>query len=34
MSDLLTYREGYANLRGDALWESKLERGGAGESYG
>ncbi|HDS07139.1 MAG TPA: hypothetical protein ENO05_05875 [Bacteroides sp.] len=34
MSDLLTYREGYANLRGDALWRSKLERGGAGESYG
>jgi hypothetical protein len=34
MSDLLTYREGYANLRGDALWRSKLERGGAGRSDG
>ncbi len=34
MHDLLAFKEGYANLRGDALWRSKLEFGGKGESYG
>lgn len=34
MKELLAFKEGYANLKGDALWESKLEKGGKGESYG
>jgi CarboxypepD_reg-like domain/TonB-dependent Receptor Plug Domain len=34
MSELLAFKEGYANLKGDALWESKLEKGGKGESGG
>jgi hypothetical protein len=34
MQDLITFKEGYSNLRGDALWRSKLEIGGTGESYG
>lgn len=34
MIELVAFREGYANLKGDALWESKLEKGGKGESYG
>jgi hypothetical protein len=34
MEKLLTFREGYSNLRGDALWKTKLETGGIGTSYG
>lgn len=34
MNELLAFKEGYANLKGDALWESKLEKGGRGEAYG
>lgn len=34
MHDLVAFREGYANLRGDALWRRKLEPGGIGDSYG
>lgn len=34
MKDLLAFREGYANLRGDAAWRSKLETGGRGSSKG
>ncbi len=34
MSELLAFKEGYANLKGDALWESKLEKGGRGTSRG
>jgi hypothetical protein len=34
MQDLLTFKEGYSNLRGDALWQNKLEFGGKGKSYG
>lgn len=34
MHNLVTYKEGYSNLRGDAMWKSKLVEGGSGESYG
>ncbi len=34
MTDLLTFKEGFSNLRGDALWRNKLEYGGRGNSYG
>lgn len=34
MEDLLTFKEGFSNLRGDALWRNKLEFGGIGKSYG
>jgi len=34
MEDLLAFREGYANLRGDAAWRSKLETDGRGSSKG
>jgi hypothetical protein len=34
MEDLLTFKEGFSNLRGDALWRNKLEFGGTGKSYG
>lgn len=34
MKDLVTFKEGYANLHGDALWASKLEHGGVGLSQG
>jgi hypothetical protein len=34
MENLVTYKEGFANLRGDANWESKLETGGTGKSEG
>jgi len=34
MSNLVAYREGFANLRGDANWKSKLETGGIGKSEG
>lgn len=34
MEDLLTFKEGFSNLRGDVLWRNKLEFGGIGKSYG
>lgn len=34
MEDLVAFKEGYSNLHGDALWASKLERGGRGRSQG
>jgi len=34
MSNLVAYRDGFANLRGDANWKSKLEIGGSGKSEG
>lgn len=34
MSNLVAYKEGFANLRGDANWKSKLETGGTGKSEG
>ncbi|MDA3823823.1 MAG: TonB-dependent receptor plug domain-containing protein, partial [Bacteroidales bacterium] len=34
MEDLLSFKEGFSNLRGDALWRDKLEFGGIGKSYG
>lgn len=34
MSNLITYKEGYVNLKGDAYWFSKIETGGTGASNG
>lgn len=34
MSNLVAYKDGFANLRGDANWKSKLETGGKGKSEG
>lgn len=34
LKDLVAFKEGYANLKGDARWESKLEKGGSGHAYG
>ena len=34
MNNLVAFKEGYSNLMGDALWESKIEKGGTGESKG
>jgi hypothetical protein len=34
MSGLLTYKEGYTNLKGDENWMSKIESNGIGNSYG
>ncbi len=34
MEDLVSFKEGFSNLRGDVLWQNKLEFGGTGESYG
>ncbi|MDA3822483.1 MAG: carboxypeptidase-like regulatory domain-containing protein [Bacteroidales bacterium] len=34
MENMLAFKEGYSNLKGDANWRSKLERGGEGTSYG
>jgi len=34
MDDLIAYREGYSNLKGDANWQSKIHTGGTGRSTG
>jgi hypothetical protein len=34
MSNLITYKEGYVNLKGDTYWFSKIETGGNGTSKG
>jgi len=34
MNNLVAFKEGYSNLRGDAFWESKIETGGIGMSKG
>jgi hypothetical protein len=34
MDDLVAFREGYSNLRGDVNWQSKLNTGGTGRSAG
>jgi hypothetical protein len=34
MDDLVAFREGYSNLKGDTRWDTKLMRGGQGRSKG
>jgi len=34
LEDLVAFKEGYSNLHGDALWATKLEHGGRGNSRG